>query len=354
MGTDYTILFASPLNFATYSFLSLSIASLWIHRKPIIFTSILCVAIIFGLFANRLQWPALLFIVLFAGVNYLTFNSEAFLIKIALMRIKSNKKSLIVGGFLSIAVIVGLIKSKLVWPTLVFTGLFTWINFLKFNRTSQLIKIVSGILIALLSVLIGLHQIPGFSNWLIIQRVYLSPDAMPFNLFLNFDKPLIGLFILGFGHIILLKTFSEWLEMFKNTIPIAIIGILSISILSTLFGFVKFDLKFNALFTLWVLSNLFFTCIAEEALFRGLIQNSLSHALKSRRCGDYYAISIASILFGIMHYNGGLLYIVLTAIAGAFYGIAYLKTRRIESAILTHCLLNVAHFIGFTYPALAK
>jgi membrane protease YdiL (CAAX protease family) len=45
--------------------------------------------------------------------------------------------------------------------------------------------------------------------------------------------------------------------------------------------------------------------------------------------------------------------VLLATIAGLFYGAAYLRTRRIEGAILTHFALNAAHFLAFTYPALA-
>lgn len=39
-------------------------------------------------------------------------------------------------------------------------------------------------------------------------------------------------------------------------------------------------------------------------------------------------------------------------VAGLFYGGAFLRTRRIEGAILTHFALNAVHCIAFTYPAL--
>jgi membrane protease YdiL (CAAX protease family) len=46
--------------------------------------------------------------------------------------------------------------------------------------------------------------------------------------------------------------------------------------------------------------------------------------------------------------------VLLATVAGLFYGAAYLRTRRIEGAILTHFALNAVHFLAFTYPALAS
>jgi membrane protease YdiL (CAAX protease family) len=40
-------------------------------------------------------------------------------------------------------------------------------------------------------------------------------------------------------------------------------------------------------------------------------------------------------------------------VAGLHYAAAYLVTRRIEGAILTHFALNATHFLAFTYPGLA-
>src|SRR5277367_3021287 len=53
----------------------------------------------------------------------------------------------------------------------------------------------------------------------------------------------------------------------------------------------------------------------------------------------------SSVFFGLYHYEGGLTYIAFATIAGAFYGFAYMSTKRIESAILVHFGLNLTHFL---------
>lgn len=84
----------------------------------------------------------------------------------------------------------------------------------------------------------------------------------------------------------------------------------------------------------------------------GGIQGTLAEHLKRYPYGNYLALVLASILFGLMH-MGGWIYVLLATSAGMFYGWIYQKTRSVEASIITHFLLNAMHFIGFTYPALA-
>ena len=41
-----------------------------------------------------------------------------------------------------------------------------------------------------------LHLMPGFHNPLVIPRASLSPDAVPFSMYLNLDKPLVAFWII--------------------------------------------------------------------------------------------------------------------------------------------------------------
>lgn len=68
----------------------------------------------------------------------------------------------------------------------------------------------------------------------------------------------------------------------------------------------------------------------------------------------WLAITVSSVLFGLAHFAGGVSYVVLATIAGVGYSLAYARTRRIESAVVTHFGVNAVHFFGFTYPHLAR
>jgi len=74
----------------------------------------------------------------------------------------------------------------------------------------------------------------------------------------------------------------------------------------------------------------------EEIAFRGILLNVISKILDDERG----ALVISSIIFGFSHYNnsapGDFRYVFLATIAGIFYGLSYLKEKRLLPAILVH------------------
>ena len=103
---------------------------------------------------------------------------------------------------------------------------------------------------------------------------------------------------------------------------------------------------------IWILVNLFFTCLAEEAIFRRLIQQRIYDPV-SGKYALLVSLLVASLAFGLAHYNGGVLYILLASVAGLFYGYIYYITKIIESAMFLYVLFNLTHLLLFTYPSLA-
>ena len=101
-----------------------------------------------------------------------------------------------------------------------------------------------------------------------------------------------------------------------------------------------------------MISNLFFTCIAEEGLFRGFFQEYLSSF--KYKYAEYVAILIPAVFFGAIHFPGGIKYVILATVAGSLYGWIYKVTRRIEASMLAHFMLNLTHILFFTYPALMQ
>ena len=197
------------------------------------------------------------------------------------------------------------------------------------------------------------HVVPGFSNVLVVRDVVLSPDALPYTLFLNFDKAQIGLFLLAFGPP-LIASRAEWLAMLRATLPrlLLVIGVVMVCALAI--GQVRLDVKWPTFFPFWAWANLLFTCAAEETLFRGVIQRRLQGV--TSYTGDTTVRHVAGLLiagavFGAAHFAGGWSAIVLATIAGVGYGWIYWRTNRIEASILAHFLLNTTHILCFTYPA---
>ena len=213
--------------------------------------------------------------------------------------------------------------------------------------------VTAGIVIAVLAAGLMLHRLPGFHNPRIISAVRFSADAVPFTLYLNFDKTIIGVLILGWCHGRIARA-QEWRTMLVTAAPWAGGLIALLLALSLAAGYVRFEPKFPAEAAQWAGVNLLFVCVAEEALFRGFIQAQLQRVWEGRAWGPGLALGVAAGLFGLAHAAGGATYVALATVAGLGYGWIYRRTQRIEASILTHFALNAVHFFAFTYPALEQ
>jgi membrane protease YdiL (CAAX protease family) len=237
-------------------------------------------------------------------------------------------------------------------PGLVITLVFAAATYLyPKTRAAWQIALVAMLILSL-SIGLLLHRLPGFHNLRVIDGVQFSPDAIPFTLYLNYDKTLIGLFILGWCHARITRA-HEWKNTLTAILPWAAGLITLLMALSLAISFVRFEPKFPAETWLWLGVNLLFTCTAEEAFFRGFVQAQLARLLAKTNYGKILALCVASVLFGLAHFPGGYIYVVLATVAGLGYGWLYQRTQRIEASILTHFALNTTHFFLFTYPALA-
>lgn len=198
-----------------------------------------------------------------------------------------------------------------------------------------------------------IHWMPGFANPRVIDAVRFTPDAVPFSLYVNFDKTLIALALLGLAHA-RVSSWREWRGLLAEVTKWAPVTIAVVLAASYALGYVRWAPKLPAEAPLWLAVNLLFTCTAEEALFRGFVQGGLRRAWANVRGGHWLALAVAALLFGLAHAAGGWSYVALATVAGAGYGWAYERTQRVEASVLTHWALNALHFFLFTYPALAR
>ena len=94
------------------------------------------------------------------------------------------------------------------------------------------------------------------------------------------------------------------------------------------------------------LFTLFFIALPEEIFFRGLLLNLLE-----RRWGTRTALIATSLIFGLAHFPKRAIfnwrYVILAAIAGFFYGRAWLDRRRVLGAGITHATVDAAWSIWF-------
>jgi len=204
--------------------------------------------------------------------------------------------------------------------------------------------------ILILSIPLMLHfSFLGFDNYKYVNAVRLSPHSVPYNLYFNLDKTAVGIFIIGFSFKYLKVNV---LFIAKQLVIHLLLMALLFFVLATVLGYSKLEPKLPYFTSVWIVANLFFTCLAEEAIFRKLIQQRVYDAVSSKYA-LVISLLVASLAFGLAHYNGGIVYILLASVAGLFYGYIYYKTKRIEASMLLHVLFNLTHLLLFTYPALA-
>lgn len=209
-----------------------------------------------------------------------------------------------------------------------------------------------GLGLFLLAAALTAHRLPGFANPVVISGEVLTPGATPYTRYLNFDKTAAGLLLLAFAGP-RIRAWRDWRRTVGGIGPVVAVLFAVILPLALALGHVRFEPALRPHLLLWAWTNLLFTCMAEEALFRGLVQGSLERRLAGRRWGGGVALAAAAVLFGLAHLAGGWTYVLLSTVAGLGYGWALRRTGRIEGAILTHFAVNAAHFGFFTYPALA-
>ena len=193
-----------------------------------------------------------------------------------------------------------------------------------------------------------MHIMPGFYNPLVVDQVNISSLSAPFSMYLNFDTTIIGVILFLNSNLYSAEKTLD-MESLLTTIVLTFICTTLLMFSGLALGYIKFNFKLPDVMAIWCVNNLFFVSFAEEVVFRGFIQNNLRAMFQTNQL-RYLPLILTAILFGIVHYGGGMVYILLATIAGIFYGLAYEKTKRISSAILVHFSLNLIHFVFFTYP----
>ena len=202
----------------------------------------------------------------------------------------------------------------------------------------------------------ALHALPGFRNLPLIDAVALRPDALPFTLYANMDKGLAGLFLMAFAG----RPADTALDGVRLCGEVALHALWIAGLMLGLawaMGIVRFDPAWVSAPSPWegpawrfLLVNLLFTCVAEEAFFRGLVQGGLTRWLTRAGRPAWPAVAAAALLFGLAHAGGGWAYAGLAALAGLGYGLVRERTGRVGAAVAAHFALNAAHFLLFTYP----
>lgn len=230
-------------------------------------------------------------------------------------------------------------QSDLLLLVILIIGLIRW----RFHY-QRATKIVSEILLVAVSVGLFIHLFPGFNNLKYLDKVSVSAHSQPFTMYFNFDKALVPFILL----ICLPTLFSTTAA--KTAKPwqwgALIIAVPALLVIATLAGGLGFDVHVPTWLPAFILCNLFFVSLAEEALFRGYLQQRLTQWLGS----PYLALVICSLLFGAAHFAGGPLLILFATLSGLIYGLAWMWSGKLWLAVSFHFGLNLVHLLFFTYP----
>lgn len=278
-----------------------------------------------------------------------------FAVAMSILSLWVRKSAWIWGSFLLIAYILAFEAKIAGWISLIPVLVLLICQYLLKNGLSKSARFILFCIATGISLALSVHLLPGFHNWKLAEDLCISPGAYPYNLWLNFDKPFIGLFVLAFS-LPLISSKARLLQVLKISIPLSILGILIMIWISLHFDLIRWDPKIPLITFVWFLDNLIFVSIPEEAFFRGFIQRELYQWFGKNQVAALGSIFITSLFFTLLHliWVANLSFLCLVFVASVIYGTIYQATQSIEASILCHFGLNLTHFLFFTYPALYR
>ncbi|MEO8061133.1 MAG: CPBP family intramembrane glutamic endopeptidase [Pseudomonadota bacterium] len=220
-------------------------------------------------------------------------------------------------------------------------------------RDGKPLQLFAAGLLFTFALALGLLLLPGFPRTVLAEPVVLSPGAAPYGITLGFPKVVAGILILGLVNTVRASSPGELAATLRRAAPIFLLTLTAVMAGALLLGYARFDPKWTTLFLIWAPINLFFTCLSEEAFFRGFVQHELARAIRHPTLAIAIPVTASAVLFGLSHFGGGWKYVLAGTVAGLGYAWTYQRTQRIEAAMAVHFGVNAVHFLLFTYPRLA-
>jgi len=265
-----------------------------------------------------------------------------YLLALSLLFLMFHPRSALV--LLLITMAMAIVNQTLLPPAIIAIGIMFCIALCWGYRQQQTPFALPGeILLVASAVALATHMIPGFNNQIAASGVQAGPQSVPFTFYFNFDKALIPFLLLGCMPTLMARPAQPpqnplWWGILVLSMPMLLL-------LATAAGALRIEPHIPPWTGAFMLANLFFVALAEEALFRGYIQQRLGPLLGEKR-----ALIITAVLFGLAHFSGGLMLVFFATLAGTIYGLAWLWSGRLWVATLMHFSFNMLHLLFFTYP----
>ncbi|AHG21645.1 CAAX protease [Chania multitudinisentens RB-25] len=211
-------------------------------------------------------------------------------------------------------------------------------------RAQRAVALTLEIFLVACSVALFYHLIPGFNNPLMVVQEKAGPLSAPYSLYYNFDKALVPFLLLACLPTLFNAGRADKKVGARAWLILALC-VPAVLLLAVALGGLKIELHMPPWILAFMMANLFFVSLAEEALFRGYLQQRLRPWL-----GAYPALLLTALLFGAAHFAGGLLMIIFATLAGGIYGLAWMWSGRLWVPVIFHFGFNLTHLLFFTYP----
>lgn len=226
-----------------------------------------------------------------------------------------------------------------------------WISirgFEKFNTSYA--KIMCFLTIILITYGLSEHLFPGFNNMIYLKSYSVSKASRPHDEYWNFDKPFLMLCLINYymeGY----HKRGNLLYSIKVGLVLTLICAIILIIAGIGLGYIALDIKWPEIVYSWALLNII-AVFAEEGFYRAFLQRLIGDLGKSflGKYSEIIALLIVSFLFGLSHHKMGFIHATLCSVAGFLFGYGITKSKRVESCMISHFLLNMIHLIFFTYP----
>ncbi len=179
------------------------------------------------------------------------------------------------------------------------------------NKNNKYTYLVEGLCVVI-AVARVLHAIPGFHNPKVLDAVVVGPQSIPFSMYFNMDKAVVPFFLITCMPTLFVA--KPLYKAGKVGWGILVLAIPALLLLAVALGGLRIEPHAPEWFAQFALANIFFVSLAEEALFRGYLQQRLSRVVH-----PVVALLIASLIFGLMHYSGGLLLIIFASLSGIIF-----------------------------------